>query len=100
MYAPLRGREAVTIAVKRINDAISAYKRSQKAPAASVVVQNAASAADELRKFKELMDMGVITQEEFNQKKKQLLGFWSKKHNLKKSQKPAEQSAGFSHNRS
>lgn len=32
------------------------------------------SAADELRKFKELLDMGVITQEEFNAKKKQLLG--------------------------
>lgn len=34
----------------------------------------AISAADELRKFKELMDMGVITQEEFDAKKKQLLG--------------------------
>ena len=32
------------------------------------------SAADELKKFKELLDMGVITQEEFNAKKKQLLG--------------------------
>lgn len=32
------------------------------------------SAADELKKFKELFDMGVITQEEFNAKKKQLLG--------------------------
>lgn len=34
----------------------------------------AASAADELKKFKELLDMGVITQEEFDAKKKQLLG--------------------------
>ena len=32
------------------------------------------SAADELKKFKELLDMGVITQEEFDAKKKQLLG--------------------------
>lgn len=32
------------------------------------------SSADELKKFKELLDMGVITQEEFDQKKKQLLG--------------------------
>ncbi len=30
--------------------------------------------ADELKKFKELLDMGVITKEEFDQKKKQLLG--------------------------
>jgi hypothetical protein len=35
---------------------------------------NTVSAADELKKFKELLDMGVISQEEFDQKKKQLLG--------------------------
>ena len=34
----------------------------------------AISAADELKKFKELLDAGVITQEEFDAKKKQLLG--------------------------
>ena len=34
----------------------------------------AVSAADELKKFKELLDMGVISQEEFDAKKKQLLG--------------------------
>jgi hypothetical protein len=32
------------------------------------------SAADELKKFKELLDAGIITQEEFDAKKKQLLG--------------------------
>ena len=32
------------------------------------------SQADELKKFKELLDNGVITQEEFDAKKKQLLG--------------------------
>lgn len=32
------------------------------------------SNAEELRKYKELLDLGVITQEEFNAKKKQLLG--------------------------
>ncbi|WP_439022800.1 SHOCT domain-containing protein [Bacillus thuringiensis] len=31
------------------------------------------SVADELKKFKELLDMGVITEDEFNAKKKQLL---------------------------
>ena len=29
---------------------------------------------DELKKLKELLDMGIITQEEFDAKKKQLLG--------------------------
>lgn len=32
------------------------------------------SSADELKKFKELLDSGAITQEEFDAKKKQLLG--------------------------
>lgn len=32
------------------------------------------SGADELKKFKELLDEGVITEEEFQSKKKQLLG--------------------------
>lgn len=33
------------------------------------------SPADELKKFKELLDMGVLSQEEFDAKKKQILGF-------------------------
>jgi hypothetical protein len=32
------------------------------------------SVADELKKFKELMDAGVLTQEEFDKKKKELIG--------------------------
>ncbi|MDE6595889.1 MAG: SHOCT domain-containing protein [Oscillospiraceae bacterium] len=37
-------------------------------------VNAALSPADELKKFKELLDSGIISQEEFDQKKKQLLG--------------------------
>ena len=36
--------------------------------------QNESHGADELKKYKELLDTGVITQEEFDAKKKQLLG--------------------------
>ncbi|MBR5246221.1 MAG: SHOCT domain-containing protein [Clostridia bacterium] len=36
--------------------------------------QSSISSADELKKFKELLDMGTISQEEFDEKKKQLLG--------------------------
>lgn len=36
--------------------------------------QKSNSSADELKKFKDLLDSGVITQEEFDAKKKQLLG--------------------------
>ena len=37
-------------------------------------VVNHFNSADELKKFKELLDMGAINQEEFDAKKKQLLG--------------------------
>ena len=38
------------------------------------VVINNSSNADELKKYKELLDMGAISQEEYDQKKKELLG--------------------------
>lgn len=50
----------------------------QETPAPQIAPQaatpTAASVADELLKFKQLLDMGAITQEEFDAKKKQLLG--------------------------
>ena len=36
--------------------------------------QNTFSAADEIKKFKELLDSRIITQDEFEKKKKDLLG--------------------------
>ena len=38
------------------------------------VVEKQVSEADELSKYKALLDKGAITQEEFDAKKKQLLG--------------------------
>lgn len=46
----------------------------QETAAAKAAPAPAVSAAEELKKFKELLDMGIITQEEFDAKKKQLLG--------------------------
>ena len=43
-------------------------------PQESVEERPETSAADEIRKFKALLDDGIITQEEFDVKKKQLLG--------------------------
>jgi len=40
----------------------------------TTIVQQATSPAEELKKMKELLDMGIITQEEFDAKKKLLLG--------------------------
>lgn len=57
---------------KDIADATDADIEKNKLPQGTVIQQ--ASAAEELKKFKELLDMGVISQEEFDAKKKQLLG--------------------------
>lgn len=52
----------------------SGYQRAgQEAPAAAGA--GAGDPTAELRKYKGLLDEGIITQEEFNAKKKQLLGF-------------------------
>ena len=48
-------------------------KELRNANTTTTVVQQT-SAADELKKFKELLDMGILTQDEFDAKKKQLLG--------------------------
>ena len=54
--------------VEFINKKLSEVNRG-----GGTVVQ-ALSSADELKKFKDLLDAGIITQEEFDAKKKQLLG--------------------------
>lgn len=55
----------------KFDDAIS---QAQKSTVETTKSQSAFSVADELKKFKELLDMDIITQEEFDAKKKQLLG--------------------------
>ncbi len=54
--------------VNFIKGKVSECKANKNTPVAAQI-----SPADELKKFKELLDMGVISQEEFNTKKKQLL---------------------------
>ena len=56
---------------KYVQERVEYFKNNRNNP--QQVVQ-ATSSADELLKFKELLDMGVISQEEFDAKKKQLLG--------------------------
>lgn len=49
-------------------------RQSKAAPVTTIKQESPQSNADELKKYKELLDSGVITQEEFDAKKKQLLG--------------------------
>ena len=60
--------------LKQIKAFVEDAKERASANQGQTVIQQA-SAADELRKFKELLDMGIITQAEFDAKKKELLGF-------------------------
>ncbi|WP_037581435.1 SHOCT domain-containing protein [Sporolactobacillus terrae] len=52
----------IEILIKKMNEPNKKSKRKPVSP------------ADEIKKFKELLDMGAITQDEFDVKKKQLLG--------------------------
>ena len=63
---------------ERVKENVELKTSSQAAPrqdeAALARCEGAAySAADEILKFKQLLDMGAITQEEYDAKKKQLL---------------------------
>ena len=65
-------REIVNNLMPKINKVLMELK--EKKTTGGVVIQQQSSGADEIRKFKELMDEGIITPEEFEAKKKQLLG--------------------------
>ena len=60
--------------VTQITQTISELVSSRNNKSNSVNFSIPQSNADELKKFKELLDSGIITQEEFDAKKKQLLG--------------------------
>lgn len=60
-----------------IHDAVSKLlvdRQNRPAAAATIKQEILQSNADELKKYKDLLDSGVISQEEFDIKKKQLLG--------------------------
>ena len=60
-------RNLISNEIRKIVDA------SQSAKEGGTII-NSVSPAEELKKFKDLLDSGVISQEEFDAKKKQLLG--------------------------
>jgi len=58
---------------KTLNDLLlRRQSEAKKTPVSEIVMQS--DSADQLKKYKELLDGGVISQEEFDAKKKQLLG--------------------------
>ena len=72
MFSYKRANEYTKSLYMDINAAMNKF---QSAPQeTSTVIQAPLSSADELKKYKELLDAGIITQAEFDEKKKQLLG--------------------------
>ena len=61
-------------AAQSICDKIHEILHSLEKSKATPIGEQATSSADEILKYKNLLDMGAITQEEFEQKNKQLLG--------------------------
>ena len=59
---------------KCVSDLLIDRQAKNNAPVTTIKQEIPQSNADELKKYKELLDMGVISQEEFDTKKKQLLG--------------------------
>lgn len=67
----------ISTSCNQIANNIKAYIESiivNRTSSQNTIIQQTSSSADELKKFKELLDAGAITQEEFDTKKKQLLG--------------------------
>lgn len=64
-------KEVMNFIRETFNEAMENFKKDQQKSTSGV---SALSTADEIAKFKGLLDSGVLTQEEFDAKKKQLLG--------------------------
>lgn len=62
------------VVISLIKRSDSVIPKKEKQPQQVINNIQKASNADELKKYKDLLDSGIITNEEFNEKKKQLLG--------------------------
>ena len=69
-FRALKNADAI---YKAINDLLI-ERQQEKSKSAPIIEAPKSDEADQLKKYKELLDSGVITQEEFDAKKKQLLG--------------------------
>ncbi len=72
-YSFLINERAIEAKAKELYDKILENKKKAKSSSGTTVV-NQVSAADEILKLKQLLDAGVLTQDEFDAKKRQLLG--------------------------
>ncbi len=69
-FGPIQGKHCLTVANTFIN-AVK-FKSSENSS-----IESKSSDADELKKFADLKDQGIITEDEFQAKKKKLLDLWN-----------------------
>ena len=74
MFSYATANEYVKNLYLEVKKVFDEFKARESDVASGREIPTQASPADELKKFKELLDCGVITPEEFDAKKKQLLG--------------------------
>ena len=73
-FLGISNRDSIYEEIKRILADRQSKETKTVSPATVTNIMQEQSSADELKKFKDLLDSGIITQEEFDAKKKQLLG--------------------------
>ncbi len=67
-------KNSAMIFVDKVHKELEEYEKKTATPVQVIQQSAPTSNADEIKKYKELLDIGAITQEEFDAKKKQLLG--------------------------
>ncbi|MCM1505729.1 MAG: SHOCT domain-containing protein [Ruminococcus flavefaciens] len=72
-YSFLINEKSIEPKARMLYDKILENKKKAKS-SGNMTIVNQVSSADEILKLKQLLDAGVLTQEEFDAKKKQLLG--------------------------
>lgn len=72
LLAPAAENKNVDMLTEALSKELEKYPKIPSDAQAAESTQG--SAADEIKKYKELLDIGAITEEEFSAKKKQLLG--------------------------
>ena len=72
--APVEIRSIPNSSIEPLTAAINKEIKRSKQPKTVILNNAATSVADEIRNFKSLLDDGIISQAEFDEKKKELLG--------------------------
>ena len=69
-------KEAAKIVYENVHKALNERENDETGKNAPQIVTSVKSSAEQIREYKGLLDDGIITQTEFDAKKKELLNLW------------------------